>query len=192
MLLRSTPTQWSSVLKLLHWLVALMVITLCIVGWVMKGMKPSPDKVQVYLLHKSTGLTVLALVLLRVSWRVFAGRPAELPMPRWQRTAAALTHAMLYVVLIAMPLSGWLFNSAANFPLRWYGLFAVPALTGPDPALKALAGTAHLTLFWLLFVLVLAHVAGALQHHYFDRDATLTRMWFARRVPRIPAAGDPP
>lgn len=188
MTLKSTPTQWSSVIKLLHWLIALMIIGLCIVGWTMKGMAASPDKVKVYLMHKSTGITVLALVLLRISWRVFAGRPDELPMPKWQRGAAELTHAALYVVMIAMPLSGWLFNSAANFPLRWFGLFAVPALSGPDPALKAWAGAAHLMLFWLLAVLVLAHVAGALQHHFIARDATLTRMWRERRAP--PPPGD--
>jgi len=117
----------------------------------------------------------------RIAVRLWAGAPEDLPMPRWQRVAADLVHATLYVVLIAMPLSGWLFNSAANFPLRWYGLFTVPAIAGPDPAVKAWAATAHLLLFWILLALILAHVAGALQHHFIDKDATLRRMWFSRK-----------
>ena len=123
MTLKSTPTQWSSALKALHWLIALLIVVLATVGWTMKGLPASPSKVQVYALHKSTGITVLALVMVRIAVRLWAGRPDDLPMPRWQRVAADLVHAMLYVVIVAMPLSGWLFNSAANFPLRWYGLF---------------------------------------------------------------------
>lgn len=187
--LRSTPTQWSSVSKLLHWLIAVLIVVLCIVGWTMKSLPPSPTKVQVYLLHKSTGITVLALVLLRIVWRLYAGRPDDLPMPRWQQRAAELTHAALYAVMVAIPLSGWLFNSAANFPLRWYGLLPIPALVGPDPALKAWAQTAHLMLFWTIAVLFAAHVAGALVHHYIERDATLRRMGFA---PKPSTPGDPP
>jgi cytochrome b561 len=181
--LKSTPTQWSSVVKALHWLIAVLIIGLVIVGWRMKGLPSSPTKVQVYLLHKSTGILVLALVLVRIAVRIWAGRPADLPMPGWQRKAADLVHALLYVVMVAMPMSGWLFNSAANFPLRWYGLFTIPAIAGPDPALKSWAGTAHLLLFWVLFALFILHVAGALQHHFVDRDATLRRMWLARRRP---------
>ena len=180
---KSTPTQWSGVLKALHWLIALLIVGLAIVGWLMKGMPSSPDKVQVYLLHKSTGILVLALVLVRIAVRVWAGRPVDLPMPHWQRKAADLEHALLYVVMVAMPMSGWLFNSAANFPLRWYGLFTIPAIAGPDPGVKAWAATAHLMLFWILLALFLAHVAGALQHHFIDRDSTLRRMWFSRRRP---------
>ena len=179
--IKSTPTQWSSVLKALHWLIALMIVALATVGWYMKGLPPSPSKIQVYALHKSTGITLLALVIARIGVRLWAGRPEDLPMPRWQRVAADLVHAMLYVVLVAMPLSGWVFNSAANFPLRWFGLFTVPAIAGPDPAVKAWAATAHLFLFWILLALFLAHVGGALQHHFIDKDATLIRMWLSRK-----------
>ena len=185
MTLRSTPTQWSSALKALHWLIALLIVVLATVGWYMKGLPSSPTKIQVYALHKSTGITLLALVLVRIAVRIWAGRPDDLPMPRGQRVAADLVHAMLYVVIVAMPLSGWLFNSAANFPLRWYGFFTVPAIAGPDAAVKAWAATAHLFLFWILLALFLAHVAGALQHHFLDKDATLRRMWLARK-------GEPP
>jgi cytochrome b561 len=94
--------------------------------------------------------------------------------------AATITHALLYLALLAMPISGWLFNSAANFPLRWFGLFAVPALSGPDPALKAAAGFAHLFLFWCIAALFTVHAVAALDHHYRIGDEVLRRMWWRR------------
>ena len=178
----STGESWGGVTRALHWLVALLVVVLATVGWYMKGLPNTPDKVAIYALHKSTGLTVLALMLLRVAWRLYERtRPAPPPgMPAWQVRAATVTHALLYVALLAMPISGWLFNSAANFPLRWFGLFAVPALSGPDPALKAAAGFAHLFGFWCIAILFTVHVAAALDHHFRIGDEVLRRMWWRR------------
>ena len=180
MALVSTREAWGGVTVTLHWLVASLIVVLASVGWYMKGLPNTPGKVAVYALHKSTGLTVLALMLLRIAWRLYErARPAPPPgMPAWQLRAATVTHALLYVALLAMPISGWLFNSAANFPLRWFGLFAVPALSGPDPALKAAAGFAHLFGFWSIAVLFTVHVAAALDHHFRIGDEVLRRMWW--------------
>ena len=170
--------SWGSVARALHWLVALLIVVLAVVGWIMKGLPTSPTKLQVYALHKSTGLTVLALVIARLLWRLYdKTRPAPPPgMPAWQVHAAAVTHALFYLAILAMPVSGWLFNSASNFPLRWFGLFAVPALSGPDPALKAAAGFAHWFVFWCIAALFTVHVAAALDHHYRIHDDVLRRM----------------
>ena len=159
---------------------ALLIVVLAVVGWIMKGLPTSPTKLQVYALHKSTGLTVLALVIARLLWRLYdKTRPAPPPgMPAWQVHAAAVTHALFYLAILAMPVSGWLFNSASNFPLRWFGLFAVPALSGPDPALKAAAGFAHWFVFWCIAALFTVHVAAALDHHYRIHDDVLRRMGF--------------
>jgi cytochrome b561 len=185
MTLRSTHAQWGSVTKALHWLIALLIVGMATVGWIMKGLPNTPDKVAIYALHKSTGLTVLALVLIRIAWRLREGvRPDPPPgMPAWQVRAADVTHVLFYVAMLAMPLSGWLFNSAANFPLRWFGLFTVPALSGPDPALKSMAGYAHWFGFWCIAALFTAHAGAALDHHYRIRDNVLSRMgWgFSRR-----------
>ena len=172
--------SWGSVARALHWLVALLIVVLAVVGWIMKGLPTSPTKLQVYALHKSTGLTVLALVIARLLWRLYdKTRPAPPPgMPAWQVHAAAVTHALFYLAILAMPVSGWLFNSASNFPLRWFGLFAVPALSGPDPALKAAAGFAHWFVFWCIAALFTVHVAAALDHHYRIHDDVLRRMGF--------------
>ena len=178
MAILSTRESWGSVTRALHWLLALMIVGLATVGWYMKGLPNTPYKVSVYALHKSTGLTVLALMLARIAWRLYEGaRPAAPPgMPAWQVHGAAVTHALLYLALLAMPVSGWLFNSASNFPLRWFGLFAVPALVGPDPALKSAAGFAHWFLFWCIAALFTLHVAAALDHHFRIKDDVLRRM----------------
>jgi cytochrome b561 len=98
---------------------------------------------------------------------------------------ASLTHFALYVLLLAIPLSGWIFNSAAGFPLQWFGVVNLPALAGRSTALRELSGTWHELLFWALIVLALVHAAAAVYHHLFQHDATLARM-LPRNWLRIP------
>ena len=155
----------------------MLIVVQGAIGLSMVELGTTPTKVKVFALHKSIGLTVLALVLLRLAWRLGQRTPREPPGPRWQRVAARISHVLLYLLLLALPLSGWLFNSAANFPLSWFGLVRVPSLThGYEPALKALAHGAHEFLFWLLAVLVAVHAAAALWHHFGQRDDVLRRM----------------
>jgi cytochrome b561 len=177
MRIRNDAEHWGVVSIGLHWLTFLLVLGLAMVGLLMTELPAGVFKVQVYALHKSFGLTVFALALLRVLWRLFAGAPAPVPeTPRWQDAIAKTTHGALYVLLLAVPFSGWMFNSAAGFPLRWFGLFKLPSLSPYDPGLKAFAREAHEWLFCLLAALVLLHAAAALFHHYRLRDRTLARM----------------
>ena len=169
--------RWGPVSQALHWLVVLGILAMAVIGLTMVDMRSSPDKVRLFALHKSIGLTILALVALRLSWRWYAGTPKAIPtIPRWQHAVANLSHAGLYVLLLAVPLSGWVMNSAAGFPLWWFGLFRVPALVARDHALHELTETVHETLFWALILLALVHAGAALYHHLFQRDATLARM----------------
>ena len=182
--LTNTSDRWGWISIGLHWLTLLMVLGLVVVGLLMQELPNSPTKIQVYALHKSVGLTLLALTLLRLLWRLVGGVPAPVPgTPRWQSALAQGTHGLLYALLLAMPLSGWLYNSASGFPLQWFGLFKLPALAGRDAELKAFAGEAHTWLFYALAVVVAVHAAAALKHHYFDRDRTLARMTPGLRDP---------
>lgn len=175
--LRNTETRWGGIAQFFHWLIALLIIAQGAIGLTMVELGMTPAKVKVFALHKSIGLTILALGLLRLAWRLGQRAPLDPPMPHWQRNAAKLSHFLLYVLILALPLSGWLFNSAANFPLEWFGLVHVPSLThGLDPVLKAWALRAHVVLFWLLAGLVVVHVAAALWHHFVHRDNVLLRM----------------
>ena len=177
MQLRNSAERWGAVSIGLHWLVVLLVIAIAALGLTMSDLPLGLFKVKVYALHKSLGLTVLALGVLRLAWIVFSGRPEALPGgPRWQMLASRFTHWGLYALLLIVPLSGWWYNSVAGFGLRWFGLFQVPALGAADATLKELAKGRHETLFYVLASLVAVHAAAALWHHYALRDHTLRRM----------------
>ncbi|MEO8011765.1 MAG: cytochrome b [Dokdonella sp.] len=181
MALKSTEQRWGTLAKSFHWLMALGIIGAGGLGLFMTGMDRGMDKLNVYALHKSIGLTVLALFLLRVLWRFVDRRPVDEPMPRIQRIGAHAVHGVLYLFMLAMPLSGWLYNSASGFPLQWFKAFNLPALVGKNEALAELAIDAHELMFWMLVGVFVAHVGGALFHHFFERDNTLLRMLpFAR------------
>lgn len=174
---RNTPQRWGWIAMTLHWATALGVIGLVVVGLWMDEMSTSPAKVKVYALHKSVGITVLALVLLRLAWRFIDRRPPYPPaMPAWQKAASEVSHGLLYVLLLAQAFSGWVYNSASNFALQWFGLVQVPRITGPSPDLKHLAHDIHERAWIVLAVLMAIHVAAALKHHFIDRDFTLARM----------------
>lgn len=177
MKLRNTATRWGGVSQLLHWLVVALILTTGVMGLLMGDMRNSPTKIEIYALHKSLGLTILALAALRLVWRAGAGAPLPPPgTPRWQHRAAAISHWLLYGLLFALPLSGWTFNSAAGYPLQWFKLVNLPALTARDADLRQLAGNVHEWMFWLLVVVALLHAAAALYHHLILRDDTLARM----------------
>lgn len=170
--------RWGPVSQLLHWSIVVLVLAMAIVGLSLDSLPKTPKYFWVYDLHKSTGLAVLALAVVRLGWRLYAGAPPPLPgIPVWQRRVARTTHVLLYLLIFAMPLSGWLYDSASGLrPLRWFGLFPVPKLATPDEALAGNALTAHELLFWLLLALVTLHAASAVYHHVFRNDATLARM----------------
>ncbi len=181
---RNTADRWGWVSQTLHWLIALMILALVVVGFILDELPKSPKSFWVFDLHKSAGLTVLALMALRVLWRLYAGAPAPVPgTPPWQERVARITHWGIYITAFAMPLSGWLYDSASGLrALTWFGLFEVPKLAPPDPDLRGFAHEAHEVGVWVLLALVAAHAGAALWHHLIRRDRTLLRM--------LPAAFD--
>ncbi|HVI58230.1 MAG TPA: cytochrome b [Luteimonas sp.] len=181
---KNTDDNWGPVSQLLHWLIVLLILLMAIVGLTMVELPKTPKYFWVYTLHKSVGITVLALVLLRIGWRLYAGAPKPVPgTPKWQERIATLTHWALYALILAMPLSGWLFDSASGLrPFRLYGLVAMPKLVAPDEAIRDVAGDAHELMFWVLVALVALHAAAAFHHHIFRNDATLLRMLPGRRA----------
>jgi cytochrome b561 len=177
MTLKNTAERWGGISQLLHWTVAVLILVMAYLGLTMGDLPNGPGKIQTYALHKSIGLTILALVALRLLWRLFAGTPQPVPgTPNWQQRIAALTHWGMYALLFAIPLSGWVLNSAAGFPLQWFHLINLPHIVEKNQDLHELASEAHEIMFWLLALLVTAHAGAAFYHHLFQGDATLARM----------------
>ena len=175
--LKNSATRWGSVSMGLHWLVVALILLMAWIGLRMGDMPNGPDKIATYALHKSVGISILALAVVRLAWRAVAGAPGHVAgTPAWQARIATLTHVALYALLLAIPLSGWVVNSSAGFPLQWFGLVNLPAIVGRDQELHELAENMHETLFWILITLVVLHAAAAFYHHLFQRDATLARM----------------
>ena len=186
--LRNSTQRWGAVSQLLHWAIVFLLGWLAWRGLTMVDMPPTPAKINAYALHKSVGLTLLVLVALRLAWRLFAGAPAPVAgTPRWQERIASITHWALYALMFAMPLSGWVFNSASGYPLQWFKRFNLPAIAGRDEGLADLAIQVHEYGFWLLMLLVVVHAGAALYHHLFQGDDTLRRMLPALRRNRAPA-----
>lgn len=174
--LKSNDTRWGSIAQALHWVMALAIIGNGVLGLIMVDMSRGMTKLNTFAIHKSIGLTVLALLILRVCWRMFDRKPRDEPMPRWQSLTAHSTHAVLYLLMLAIPLSGWLYNSAHGNPLQWFKWFNLPALMGKNETISELAVLGHELFFWALCIVLSGHIAGALVHHWFERDNTLLRM----------------
>lgn len=183
MTLKNTTERWGPISQLLHWSIVLLIAAIAVLGLYMVDLPNNPRKIELYSLHKSLGLTLVALVLLRLAWRAYAGAPHPVAgTPRWQERIATLTHGAMYVLMFALPLSGWVLNSAAGYPLQWFGLFNLPRIVATDRELHELAQSLHEAGFWALLALVVAHAGAAFYHHLFQHDATLTRMLPHRRA----------
>jgi cytochrome b561 len=169
----------------LHWLIAGLMIAAFALGWVMTELAISPLKVKMYNWHKWVGMTVLGLAAIRTLWRLTHAAPPLLPMPVWQQISAHILHALLYVLMFALPFSGWAYSNAAGYPIVYLGLWRLPDLVAKSKPLAAQLLEVHEALGWVLFALVTAHAAAVLKHHLIDRDDTLRRMcrWQAGRSP---------
>ena len=166
--------SWPSIVA--HWLIALLIIAGFVLGTYMHELALSPQKLRLYSYHKWLGVTVFALVLLRLALRFALPPPALLPGPAWQRYLASRVHALLYLLMFAVPLSGWLMSSAKGFTTVWFGVLPLPDLVGKNDGLGDFLRAVHALLNWLLAGLVVLHAGAALKHHWIDRDATLMRM----------------
>lgn len=169
-------TTYTSTAITFHWLMAVLLAANFALGVTMSDMSLSPQKLQFVSWHKWAGITLLGLVTLRFLWRAFANRPVLLPMATWQRRLAKLTHFLMYLMLFAIPLSGWLMSSAGGFTVSYLGMFPLPDLVAKDKQLFEQLKEAHEILNYLLLGLVILHVLAVLKHQFIDRDATLARM----------------
>jgi cytochrome b561 len=174
------PARYSLPAAAFHWLLALLITGSFCVGLFMTGLENSPDKLRLYNYHKWAGITILLLSTARLLWRLTHAPPTDLPMPAWQRRLAHATHGAMYALFFAVPFIGWAYTSAAGFPVVLFGVLPLPDFVSPDKALAAAVRPWHRASAYTLAALVLLHVAGALKHHWIDRDGLLARMRLRR------------
>lgn len=164
----------------LHWLIATLITCGFLLGLVVSDMSFSPAKLRYVAYHKWIGLTVFALAILRLLWRL-THRPPALPvMPTWQTAGARFSHAMLYTLIFVVPLAGWLYSSALGISVVYLRLWRLPDLISKDRILAESLGQIHMQCAWLMCIIVVLHAAAALKHHFIDRDDVLRRMLRSR------------
>jgi cytochrome b561 len=182
------PARYTTTAIALHWSIAALIVCGFALGLSMVPLPLSRQKLQWYAWHKWLGITVFLLSCARLAWRWRHAPPPPPPMPEWQRRAAAISHLLLYALLLVIPITGWLYSSATGVQVVYLGLLPLPDLVPKDKALAALFQACHVTLNFTLLALVCVHAAAALRHHYVDRDTVLWRMLPAAR-PRRPSKG---
>src|ERR1700728_3951530 len=173
----NVPTRYSAVAQSFHWIIAALIVTQFVLARMGDGLPLGARKLALLARHKSIGMTILMLAILRLLWRLRSAPPA-LPsgMSRIEQIAARSTHLAFYVLLFAMPLTGWMMSSAKNYSVSWFGLFTWPNLIGKNEAAFDLLKTTHDTLSDVLFAVAVLHILAALKHHFWDRDDVLVRM----------------
>jgi len=174
----NTPTRrYTAVAQLLHWIIAALIVTQFTLAWTAKDLPLGTHKLALLARHKSFGMTVLMLAILRLLWRLM-NPPPELPpgMPPIERRLARATHIAFYVLLFAMPLTGWMMSSAKNYSVSWFGLFTWPDLMGKNETAFKLLKATHDYLSNALFSIAVLHILAALKHHFWNKDDVLLRM----------------
>ena len=173
---KKVTLKYSNASKFFHWFIAVIVIMMLSGSFFLNDL-PERYISTAYMFHKSFGLTVLFLMIVRFLWIKYKGRP-ELPvtMSQWEKILSKIVQSMFYILLICMPLCGWVLSVAESRVPSYFGLFNMPLPIAANKSLAKLMEQSHKTIAWILIVLLILHVAGALKHHFIDKDTVLKRM----------------
>jgi cytochrome b561 len=174
--LRNTTSEWGSLARLLHWLIFILVIVQFVIAWTAEGLpRESAGQLSLEGRHISFGITVLALSIVRIVWRLGNPTPTPPAGARWETLVAHATLGLLYLLLLAIPLSGWVMAGGHGDAVAWFGV-PLPALVAKGAAIGRPAHEAHEVLGWVLLALVALHLLAALKHHFIARNDVLRRM----------------
>lgn len=174
--LKNTQNEYGSIAILLHWVMAVLIIILLMLGLYMVGLPTSLRKLKFYGWHKELGVLVLGLVLVRVSWRLSNVLPRLDDIPRWEAIAARATHWAFYLLMGILPITGWVMSSATGLPVSFFGLFVLPDIVGPNEGLRVLFQEIHEWLAYIMIALICLHVAAAFKHLLINKDDVMRRM----------------
>lgn len=174
---RPLPTRYGAIAQTFHWLIAALVVVQFTLAYLAVGLPIGVRQLALLARHKSFGMTILMLAVLRLSWRM-KNPPPALPadMTHLERILARATHIAFYVLLFAMPLTGWTMSSAKNYSVSWFGFFTWPDLISKNEAAFNLLRATHILMSDVLLALAILHVLAALKHHFWNKDNVLWRM----------------
>ena len=174
---KTTSARYGALAQLFHWIIAALIVTQFVLARMAEDLPLGGRKLALLARHKSVGMTILMLAILRLLWRLKSAPPA-LPsgMSRIEQIAARWTHLAFYVLLFAMPLTGWMMSSAKSYSVSWFGLFTWPNLIAKNEAAFNFLRTTHDILSGLLFAVAVLHILAALKHHFWNKDDALLRM----------------
>ncbi|MGC1521736.1 MAG: cytochrome b [Steroidobacteraceae bacterium] len=173
----NVPTRYSAVAQSFHWIIAALIVTQFVLAYAADDLPLGAHKLALLARHKSFGMTILMLAMLRLLWR-FRNPPPALPagMTPLEQFLARTTHIAFYVLLFAMPVTGWVMSSAKNYSVSWFGFFTWPNLIGKNEQTFELLRTTHHVLSYILFTIAVLHILAALKHHFWNKDGVLLRM----------------
>jgi len=173
----NTESAYGSISRLNHWITAALFIALIALGLYVEGLPKGPLKGELIQIHKGLAIVLMALVVFRFAWRFISPGPAKIrtgsPL---EQTFAVAVHTLLFLGLVAMPLSGWVMSNAGGHPAGFFGLFNLPVLVDKSEVVGEIAGAVHELLGMAMIAVIALHLAGALKHHFVYRDATVRRM----------------
>ncbi len=175
-MLRNTENSYGLIARILHWIIAFAIIGMISVGFFMSSMEPSPEKSELYGMHKAFGVTALSLIVLRIIWRL--SNKVVLPLadlPNILKLAAKSGHFLLYVFMLIMPISGIMMSRFAGYDISVFGLFTIPALE-KNEWLSGIFHTTHVTAVWGFVIIIIMHIGAAFYHHFIRKDKVLMRM----------------
>lgn len=178
---KNTTHEFGAVAKFLHWVMGFTIIGMLAFGFIMTSMPPGPVKWNFYyMIHKSIGVTLLVLLLIRLFWRWINPTPM-LTVAGFMAIIARLSVYVLYFAMLTMTLSGYIMSEAANHPIQFFNLFTIPTLVPLNRDLAMVAVEIHYYAAFATIGIVCAHILAALYHHFVLRDSVLTRMWVKRK-----------
>ncbi len=193
-----TPSRYTKTAIVLHWLIGLAILAMFGLGWFMSELpkeapkaaaydlfnwgiytwqlaEPVSPRTFYYNLHKSVGFTLLVLIAIRVLWRLTHKPPPLLASVKpWEKSLATASHHLLYLLMIAMPVSGLIMTIYSKYGLKWFGISVIKGLN--DNGMRELYESAHGIIGWVFIVVIGLHILGALKHKLIDKDGTLARM----------------
>jgi cytochrome b561 len=177
MAIRNSTLRWGALSQLLHWLIVVLIIAQVFLAYTAEDLPLGMKKLAMFARHKSVGITILGLAVIRLAWR-WANPTPLLPttLKPYERMLAEFTHVALYVLLFAMPITGWMMSSARGFPVSWFGLVQLPDFVPKGHALYEAMQQTHHALGLALYAIVFLHASAALKHHFVLKDDVLRRM----------------